>query len=339
MKILLTGGAGFIGSHTYLALIDSGYTPVILDNFSNSNRKVIRRLEKLTNANVLLEVGDVCNLDFVKTCFTKHDFKAVIHFAAYKAVAESVANPLIYYRNNVDGLLTLLDAMSDTDCSKFVYSSSATVYGNPKQLPITEDCPLHHVNPYGHTKILGEEILSYVQKSNPAICYAILRYFNPVGAHESGLIGEDPRGTPNNLMPYISQVALGVKPTLQVFGNDYPTQDGTGVRDYIHVVDLAEGHVSALQKLNKDSQNIVVNLGTGRGYSVLEIVKIYESVSNKKIPISFKGRRPGDIAECYADVSRAQRILGWKTKKDIKAMCADAWRWQINNPEGFNSGD
>jgi UDP-glucose 4-epimerase len=335
MNILLTGGAGYIGSHTFCALDRAGFSTIILDNFSNSNHAVIARLHKITGKPVTLAEGDVGNRDFVQDALERYKIDAVIHFAAFKAVGESCEKPLQYYRNNVGGLISLLEAMEAARCHHLVYSSSATVYGNPRQLPIDEQAPLCPTNPYGHTKLIGEEILASLQKNNPNFKVSILRYFNPVGAHESGLIGEDPIGIPNNLMPFIAQVAAGMRPLLNVYGNDYATPDGTGVRDYIHVVDLAEGHVVALDRQIKDQQGVTVNLGTGRGYSVLEMINIFESVSDRKIPYQIVARRLGDIASCYADVTLAQKRLGWATQRAIHAMCTDVWRWQSNNPKGY----
>lgn len=333
--ILLTGGAGFIGSHTYVALCQAGYKPIILDNFCNSHRGVLARLATITQAPVLLEEGDVGNTGFVADVFKRHDIAAVIHFAALKAVGESCANPLLYYRQNVGGLVSLLEAMQKAECTQLVYSSSATVYGFPESLPVKEYAPLRAINPYGHTKIIGEEIIGYTRQASPNLKAAILRYFNPVGAHESGLIGELPQGEPSNLMPYVSQVAAGQRPMVQVFGNDYPTPDGTGIRDYIHVMDLAEGHVAALRHLLSGNSGFIANLGTGHGSSVLEVIKAFEHASGRTIPYIIKDRRAGDAAECYADPAYAEQLLGWKAKRNLAAMCADMWRWQHSNPQGF----
>jgi UDP-glucose 4-epimerase len=336
MNILLTGGAGYIGSHTFVALDRAGFSTVILDNFSNSHRGVIARLQTITGKPVVVEEGDVGDRVFVQDVLVRHKIDAVIHFAAFKAVGESCAKPLIYYRNNVGGLINLLEAMDTAGCHHLVYSSSATVYGDPDSLPIDEQFPLRPTNPYGHTKLIGEEILIAVQKANPDLKQSILRYFNPVGAHESGLIGEDPAGIPNNLMPYIAQVAAGVRPHLRVYGKDYPTPDGTGIRDYIHVMDLAEGHVAALKYQTTNKQGVTVNLGTGRGYSVLEMVGSFEKASGRTIPYHIEARRVGDIANCYADAALAKKLLGWSAVRDVDAMCADTWRWQSKNPKGYS---
>ena len=337
LNILLTGGAGYIGSHTYVALVKAGYTPVILDNFRNSHKNVLPRLEQITGKPVILEEGDVLDTEFVKGVIKKHNTEAAIHFAALKAVGESNANPLLYYRQNFGGLVSLLDAMQANGCNKIVYSSSATVYGAPTMLPVAEDAAYQHESVYAHTKLVGEQMLEYVTKANPAFKPAILRYFNPVGAHDSGMIGEDPSGIPNNLMPYICQVATGHRPALAIFGNDYSTSDGTGVRDYIHVMDLADGHVLALKHLIEKNERLTLNLGTGRGYSVLEVVKAFEKACGKKIPTQIAGRRPGDVAIYYADPALAEKTLGWKATRDIDAMCADSWNWQSKNPNGYAS--
>ena len=335
MKILLTGGAGYIGSHTYLALIEAGHIPVILDDFSNSSPKVLERLVRISGQPVLCEQGNVSDLPWVQSLIERHAIEAVIHFAAFKAVGESVAQPLKYFDNNLVGMTRLLQAMDATDCRTLVFSSSATVYGDPASVPITEDFPRSHTNPYGHTKLVIEDMLSALQKSNPAWRVAVLRYFNPVGAHPSGLIGEDPLGIPNNLMPFVAQVAVGKRPVLNVFGNDYATPDGTGVRDYIHVQDLAAGHVAALQSLAAQGKSFTVNLGTGQGYSVLDVVHAFEKASGRKVPVQFAPRREGDVAQCYASTARALALLGWQAKLDLDAMCADSWRWQSGNPDGY----
>ena len=337
MNILLTGGAGYIGSHTYVALVKAGFTPIILDNFRNSNRKVLPRLQKITGKPVILEEGDVLDTTFVKYIIAKHKAVAAIHFAALKAVGESSANPLLYYRQNLGGLVSLLEAMHASGCNNVVYSSSATVYGSPETLPVPENAPYQHESTYAHTKIIGEEILAYAHKANPALTYAVLRYFNPVGAHESGIIGEDPSGIPNNLMPFICQVATGRREGLKVYGNDYPTTDGTGVRDYIHVMDLAEGHVLAVKYLLEKQKKLIVNLGTGQGNSVLEVIAAFEKASGKKIPYDIVARREGDVAVYYADPTLAKQLLGWSATRDINAMCADSWRWQSMNPNGYES--
>lgn len=334
-KILLTGGAGYIGSHTYVALMQAGFTPVILDNFCNSHRGVLPRLQQITGQPVLLEEGDVGDTAFVQDVLKRHNITAVVHFAALKSVGESVEKPELYYRNNVDGFASLLAAMEAVQCYHLVYSSSATVYGNPAHLPIKEDAVLGYTNPYGQTKLLCEQMIASMHRLNPSWTTAILRYFNPVGAHDSGLIGEHPSGTPNNLMPYICQVAVGTQPYLRVFGSDYPTPDGTGIRDYIHVMDLAEGHVAALRHLTEKGESLIVNLGTGHGTSVIELVQHFEKASNRKIPYQILPRRSGDIASCYADAGLAQSLLGWKATRDLDAMCADAWRWQNMNPVGY----
>lgn len=335
MKILLTGGAGYIGSHTYVALAEAGYLPVILDNFSNSHRKVLERLRAITGESPLCEEGDVLDTPFVEGVLRRHQIAGVVHFAGDKAVGESVAKPLKYYRNNVGGAVSLMQAMGATGCRALVFSSSATVYGDPASVPISEDFPRRHTNPYGHSKLVIEDVLAAQRVAQPEWRVAVLRYFNPVGAHPSGLIGEDPADVPNNLMPYITQVAMGHRPFLQVFGNDYPTPDGTGVRDYIHVCDLAEGHVAALRALLEAGESLTVNLGTGRGYSVLEVVRAFEAASGRPLPFRFAPRRPGDVAQCYADPRLAQRMLGWQARRSLEEMCADAWRWQSRNPDGY----
>lgn len=335
MNILLTGGAGYIGSHTYVALFEAGYTPVVLDNFANSHPEVLNRLERITGQPVICERGDVQDRALVEAVLRRHKIAGVMHFAGDKAVGESVAKPLKYYRNNLGGAISLLEAMESVGCEVLVFSSSATVYGDPVRVPITEDFARSHTNPYGHTKLVIEDILSAQGVARPELKVATLRYFNPVGAHASGLIGEDPSGIPNNLMPYITQVAVGQRARLQVFGSDYPTPDGTGVRDYIHVCDLAEGHVAALRALLERGQSVTVNLGTGRGYSVLEVVRAFEAASGRPVPYELVARRPGDVAQCYADPSRARALLGWHATRGLEQMCADAWRWQSANPNGY----
>ena len=333
--ILLTGATGYIASHTWLALEAAGYRVAGLDDFSNSSSEVLKRLAALgadVSRFTRADVRDRAALDGV---FAGGEIEAVVHFAAKKAVGESVAQPLLYYGVNVGGLVALAEAMRDHGCKTFVFSSSATVYGDPQQLPILESAPLSTTNPYGATKLMSESILRDVERSDAAWRIALLRYFNPVGAHESGTIGEDPRGTPNNLMPYVAQVAVGKRARLQVFGADYPTADGTGVRDYLHVVDLAEGHVAALRRLLGGSDSLTVNLGTGRGSSVLELVQAFERASGRPVPYDIVARRPGDIAACYADVALAEQLLGWTAKRELDAMCADTWRWQTANPNGF----
>src|SRR6218665_2724770 len=333
--ILLTGATGYIGSHTWLALEAAGFEVVGVDDFSNSSPEVLKRLETLSGRAPQFERADVCNAAAMEAVFARHRPQAVVHFAAFKAVGESTAAPLSYYRNNVGGLVNTAEAMRRHGCARMVFSSSATVYGAPERLPLREDAALSAFNPYGATKLMGETILRDLGAAEAGWQTATLRYFNPVGAHESGLIGEDPRGTPNNLMPYVAQVAIGRRPRLQVFGNDYDTPDGTGVRDYIHVVDLADGHVAALRHLIDGRPSITVNLGTGRGYSVLELVKAFERASGRPIPYDIVARRPGDIHACYADPTLARKTLGWQAVRDIDAMCADSWRWQRLNPGGF----
>ena len=335
MHILLTGGAGYIGSHTYLALLDAGFVPVILDDFSNSSAQVFKRLERISGKPVVSLQGNVADAAFVQAVIQQHSIQAVIHFAAFKAVGESVAQPLKYYDNNLVGMTRLLQAMDAAGCRTLVFSSSATVYGDPATVPITESFPRSHTNPYGHTKLVIEDMLAALQQSDPRWKVGVLRYFNPVGAHPSGLMGEDPRGTPNNLMPYVAQVAVGKRPYLSIFGNDYPTPDGTGVRDYIHVQDLAQGHVAALQTLQRSGQSFTVNLGTGQGYSVLELVRAFEQASGRPVPYQFAPRRAGDVAQCYASTALAQQLLGWQAHLGLDAMCADTWRWQSANPDGY----
>ncbi len=340
MLILITGGAGYIGSHSLVALSEAGYDFVVYDNLSNSSKESIKRVEKIINKSISFEEGDIRDKETLKKVFAKYQIDSVIHFAGLKAVGESVLKPLEYYDNNVVGTLRLLEVMKEFDCKKIVFSSSATVYGNPKSNPIKEDFPVGNtINPYGTSKYMMERILEDLYISDNSFKIAILRYFNPVGAHESGLIGEDPNGIPNNLMPFISQVAVGKREFLSVFGADYDTHDGTGVRDYIHVVDLAYGHVKAIDYLNsKNSMKpLVVNLGTGKGYSVLDMVKAFEKASGKKVPCKIVERRSGDIATCYSDPSFAKEILGWEAKKSIDDMCSDGWKWQKNNPNGYKS--
>lgn len=333
--ILVTGGAGYIGSHTCLELLNSGYEVIAVDNLVNSRRESLERVQQITGKQVTFYEVDVCNEAELEPIFEKHAISGVIHFAALKAVGESVAKPIEYYRNNLDSLLVVLDVMRRRGVKQFVFSSSATVYGVPERSPIDESFPLSATNPYGQSKVIAEQILRDVAIADPSWRIAVLRYFNPVGAHESGLIGEDPAGIPNNLMPYVAQVAVGKLEKLRVFGNDYPTPDGTGVRDYIHVVDLARGHLAALDTLAKRDAGFVVNLGTGRGYSVLEVVKAFEAASGRPVPYEIVARRPGDIAECYADPALAQKLLGWEARFGIERMCQDHWRWQEKNPRGF----
>lgn len=335
--VLLTGATGYIASHTWLALVGAGFRVVGIDDFSNSSRKVLDRLRSLCGTTPVFERASVCDSTALAGVFGRHHPDAVVHFAAFKAVGESSAEPLKYYANNVGGLLTVCEAMQAAACQRLVFSSSATVYGAPDRLPIAEDAPLAATNPYGQTKLMGETLLRDLVASDPRWKVATLRYFNPVGAHESGLIGEDPRGTPNNLMPYVAQVAVGRRSYLQIFGNDYDTADGTGVRDYIHVSDLADGHVAALRYLFDDDRSLTVNLGTGQGYSVLDVVRAYSTASGREIPYQVVPRRAGDVAACYADPSRAAQLLGWRASLGLDRMCADSWRWQSMNPHGFES--
>ena len=336
MTILITGGAGYIGSHTALELLNEGYDVVVFDNLSNSSQESLRRVEELTGKQVCFYEGDVQDEDALRAMFKEQKIDAVIHCAALKAVGESVQKPLEYYQNNISGTLTLLKVMREVGVKNIVFSSSATVYGSPEEMPITEACPKGQcTNPYGWTKSMMEQIMSDVQKADPSWNVILLRYFNPVGAHKSGRIGEDPKGIPNNLMPYISQVAVGKLEKLGVFGNDYDTPDGTGVRDYIHVVDLAIGHVKAINYIFTNPGLDVINLGTGQGYSVLDMVKAFSRACGKEIPYEIKPRREGDIAMCYADPSKAARVLGWKAERGLDEMCEDTWRWQSQNPNGY----
>jgi len=333
--ILLTGAAGYIASHTWLALQRAGLRVVGVDNFANSSPIVLERLAELAGAPIEFERADVCDAAAMDAVFARYRPEAVVHFAAYKAVGESVSQPLAYYRNNLGGLVNTCEAMKRHGCTRMVFSSSATVYGAPEALPLKEDAPTSATNPYGATKLVGEQILRDLGVSDPAWQTACLRYFNPVGAHESGRIGEDPRGTPNNLMPYVAQVAVGRREKLAVFGDDYPTPDGTGVRDYIHVTDLAEGHVAALRRLLARPGSLTVNLGTGHGYSVLDLVRAYEAASGRAVPYEIVARRPGDVAACWADPALARELLGWQARLDLARMCEDSWRWQQLNPHGF----
>lgn len=338
MKILVTGGAGFIGSHTVVELLTRGYDVTIVDNFINSKPESLKRIAELAG-----RAPDFCEVDLtdaekVDAIFASDRFDAVIHFAGLKAVGESVAQPLRYYDNNIVSTLVLLKAMKKYGVKNLVFSSSATVYGVPKTVPITEDFPLSVTNPYGQTKLMIENMLRDIHKAEPEMGIALLRYFNPIGAHKSGRIGEDPNGIPNNLLPFISQVAIGKLPKLRVFGSDYPTCDGTGVRDYIHVVDLAIGHVAAIERLaGHPGEMVTVNLGTGNGYSVLEMVKAFEEASGRPVPYEIVERRPGDVAACYADPSHAFEVLGWKAERGLRQMCEDAWRWQSQNPNGYDA--
>ncbi|MFZ0012897.1 MAG: UDP-glucose 4-epimerase GalE [Acidimicrobiia bacterium] len=330
MRVLVTGGAGFIGSHTVVALMAAGHEPVVVDNLSNSDRSAIRRIGELTGTAPEFHETDIRDQESLAR-IANEGFEACIHFAALKAVGESVEKPIDYYANNVGGTVALLDVLVDAGVPNFVFSSSATVYGDPVTLPLREDMPIGTAtNPYGWSKIMMEQVLNDVQAANPDWSVSILRYFNPVGGHPSGLIGEDPRGTPNNLMPYVARVAAGLLPRVRVFGGDYPTPDGTGIRDYIHVVDLAEGHLAALDKCADDPGVHVYNLGTGQGHSVLEVVKTYEEESGRPVPFEIVDRRPGDVAASWAEVSKAAEELGWSTTRDLAAMCADSWAWQQN---------
>ncbi len=336
MKVLVTGGAGFIGSHTIVELQQSGYDVVVLDNLSNSSERSLERVEAITGKAVPFYKADILDREALEEIFSKEEIDAVIHFAGLKAVGESVQKPWEYYENNIAGTLTLVDVMRKHGVKNIIFSSSATVYGDPAFIPITEECPKGQcTNPYGWTKSMLEQILSDIQKADQEWNVILLRYFNPIGAHPSGTMGENPNGTPNNLMPYITQVAVGRRKELGVFGNDYDTPDGTGVRDYIHVVDLAIGHVKALKKIEENAGLKIYNLGTGTGYSVLDIVKNFEAANDLEIPYSIKPRRAGDIATCYADPSKAKEELGWEAKYGIREMCADSWRWQKNNPNGY----
>ena len=336
MKILVTGGAGFIGSHTVVELQEAGYDVVVLDNLSNSSVISLERVEKITGKKVPFYKADILDREALEEIFTKENVDAVIHFAGLKAVGESVQKPWEYYENNIAGTLTLVDVMRKHGVKNIIFSSSATVYGNPAFIPITEECPKGQcTNPYGWTKSMLEQILSDIQKADQEWNVILLRYFNPIGAHKSGTMGENPNGTPNNLMPYITQVAVGKQKELGVFGDDYDTHDGTGVRDYIHVVDLAKGHVKALKKIEENAGLKVYNLGTGVGYSVLDIVKNFEEANGFKVPYVIKPRRAGDIATCYSDATKAKEELGWVAERGIKEMCEDSWRWQKNNPNGY----
>ena len=336
MKILVTGGAGFIGSHTVVELMDSGYEVVVVDNLINSSKKSIERVEQITGKAVPFYEVDILDLDKMNAILDKENVDACIHFAGLKAVGESVSKPWEYYENNIQGTLKLVEALKAHGVKNIIFSSSATVYGDPEFVPITEECPKKAcTNPYGWTKSMLEQILTDIQKADPEWNVILLRYFNPIGAHKSGLIGENPNGIPNNLMPYVTQVAVGKLKELGVFGNDYDTVDGTGVRDYIHVVDLAKGHVKALDKIKEKCGLKIYNLGTGNGVSVLQLVKTFEEVTGQKIPYSIKPRRAGDIAMCYASADLAFKELGWKAQYGIKEMCEDSWRWQSMNPNGF----
>ena len=337
MAILVTGGAGYIGSHTVVELQNEGHDVVVVDNLSNSSEKSLDRVEKITGKKVKFYKADILDREALEEIFTNESIDSCIHFAGLKSVGESVAKPWEYYNNNITGTLVLIDVMKKYGVKNIIFSSSATVYGDPAFIPITEECPKGQcTNPYGWTKSMLEQMFIDIQKADPEWNIVLLRYFNPIGAHKSGTIGENPNGIPNNLMPYVTQVAVGKREELGVFGDDYDTHDGTGVRDYIHVVDLARGHVKALGKIEEKAGLKIYNLGTGNGYSVLDIVKNFEAATGVKVPYSIKPRRPGDIAICYSDASKAERELGWKAEYDIKDMCADSWRWQSMNPNGYD---
>ncbi len=335
--ILVTGGAGYIGSHTVIHLLEAGKEVIVYDNLSNASEASLKRVEEIAGRAPLFIKGDIRDRGRLDTLFATHEIESVIHFAGLKAVGESVEKPLTYYDNNVGGTVKLLEAMQEAGCKSIVFSSSATVYGDPHTVPIKEDFPLSATNPYGRSKLMIEEMLRDLHRSDPTWNIVLLRYFNPVGAHPSGRIGEDPNGIPNNLMPFISQVAVGKREVLQIFGGDYPTPDGTGVRDYIHVMDLAKGHLHALERLKDFDKVATINLGTGRGYSVLEMVKAFEEASGRAVPYRITDRRPGDIAACYADPEYARAVLGWEATRGIEEMCRDAWRWQRQNPDGYGS--
>jgi UDP-glucose 4-epimerase len=333
--VLVTGGLGYIGSHTCVALAAAGYRPVIVDNLGNAKASVLARLRELEPGEIEFHQADVRDRAALGTIFQRERVQAVLHFAGWKAVGESVEKPLRYYENNVGGTIALLEAMAEHGVRRIVFSSSATVYGEPERLPLTEAHPLRPMNPYAKNKLMIEHILADCAAAETGFHYAALRYFNPIGAHPSGRIGEDPRGVPNNLLPYVAQVAVGRRPRLRVWGRDYATPDGTGVRDYLHVMDLAEGHVAALEYLERRGRSLTANLGTGRGYSVLEVVKAFERASGKAIALEFQPRRAGDVAQSYADASLAARELGWRARLSLDEMCRDAWRWQSHNPEGY----
>ena len=337
--IFVTGGAGYIGSHTCVELLNAGHQVTVFDNLSNSRPEALARVERITGKKLRFIEGDIRDQHALQAALQSSGAQAVIHFAGLKAVGESVAKPLSYYDNNVVGTVKLLQAMQVCKVNTLVFSSSATVYGNPQRLPLTEDHPLSATNPYGQTKLVIENMLRDLGNSDPTWRIGILRYFNPVGAHASGLIGEDPQGIPNNLLPFVAQVAVGKRAFLNVWGNDYATPDGTGVRDYIHVVDLALGHLAALNCLGCSAQCFSVNLGTGVGYSVLDMVRAFEQASGKAVPYQISPRRPGDVAACYADPAYARELLGWQAQRDLQSMCADAWRWQCGNPDGYSPGN
>ncbi len=335
MAILVTGGTGYIGSHTCVELLNQGYEIIIVDNFSNSKPELLNRIQEITNKKIKFYQLDILDKVALDKVFLENKIDAVMHFAGLKSVGESVSVPISYYHNNITGTLVLCEIMKKHNVKKMVFSSSATVYGEPESVPICENFPLSATNPYGRTKLMIEEILHDIYSSDNEWSVALLRYFNPIGAHESGRIGEDPNGIPNNLMPYITQVAVGKRETLRVFGSDYDTHDGTGVRDYIHVVDLARGHLKALEKIINSKGIDSYNLGTGVGYSVLDLVNNFEKATNQKIPYIITERRPGDIDKCYANPMKAKSVLGWTSQKTMKDMCSDAWRWQVNNPDGY----
>jgi len=335
LKILVTGGSGYIGSHTCLELLNEGHEIIVVDNLSNSKIESIKRVQTITGKDIIFYEADILDKEQLNRIFSQHKIDAVIHFAGLKAVGESVEKPLEYYHNNVSGTLSLCEVMKAHNVKNIVFSSSATVYGDPVSVPITEEFALQATNPYGRTKLFIEKILQDIYRADNAWNIVLLRYFNPVGAHKSGMIGEDPNGIPNNLMPFISQVAVGKREQLNIFGNDYTTRDGTGIRDYIHVVDLAIGHVRSLIKIKENAGLKIYNLGTGKGYSVLEVIKAFENSCGKDIFYKIVGRRPGDIAECFADPALAKTELNWKAERSLQEMCADAWRWQVKNPEGY----
>lgn len=337
MTILVTGGAGYIGSHTVVELLNHDYQVVVVDDFSNSKPASLKRIEKITGKEFAFVEANIMDKDALREVFENYSIDAVIHFAAFKAVGESVAKPLKYYHNNIQGSVALLEVMEEYGVKQFVYSSSATVYGLNNPSPLKEDMPTNQAtNPYGYSKLVNEQLIKDYQQAHPDWHAVILRYFNPIGAHESGLIGEDPQGIPNNLMPYITQVAVGKREELSIFGSDYPTPDGTGVRDYIHVVDLAQGHLRALEWMADQGKSGIFNLGTGQGVSVLDLVKAFETANEIEIPYRLVDRRPGDIATCYADPSLAEEVLGWKANRSLIDMCRDSWRWQVTNPNGFD---
>ncbi len=337
MRVLVTGGTGYIGSHMVLELLSAGHDVTVVDNLSNSSQESLRRVHRLAGRESVFHRVDICDRVALEAVFRGNDFEMVIHFAALKSVGESVMQPLRYYHNNISGTLALCEVMEACGVRNMVFSSSATVYGVPASVPISESFPLSATNPYGRTKLMMETVLADLQHARSGWNIALLRYFNPIGAHESGLIGEDPAGIPNNLLPYVAQVAIGRRERVQVFGGDYPTPDGTGVRDYIHVVDLVQGHLGALDALASNPGLLVCNLGTGCGYSVLEVIKAFEQASGRPVPYEIIARRPGDVAECYADPSYALQRLGWKSERGLDDMCRDAWRWQLQNPDGYRS--